>query len=339
MPALVRFAFLRFAVVAVLVVPPTLLVAGARHARADEPPAAPVPAPGGPPAAARREPPAEPALVEEMPVTTLLKNLSRTTGISISWGDQDKAVATKKLLVTGTQRPMSAEQTFDAARALLASAEIVLIRHGPIEGRMFVAMDARTLASQFILKAQPEVIEVTDELVPTLLGQGGRFVSATISVRHLTELRDARTALQRLITQNNIGSVQEVPAARAFVVADFAPNVAVIYRMIRQMDVPPAPTLTPEAKRTSPAYFALKHANAGRVEVLLQRLFPPKTATASAPTQVPGAPAGTAAGLAPDSPPRISSDEASNQVIVIANADDTAAIADIIRRVDVEAPK
>jgi len=304
---------------------------GSRQARADEPAPAPAPAPVAAPRTA------EPPLSVDLSVPDVLRNLARITEVSITWSDQDKAVNTRKILGVGPIFRTSPDHLFDAVRALLVNDEILLVPYGPVAARMYRAMDARMLMSQFLVKGQPDVIEITDAMIPVLLGQGGRFVTTTIRVAHLTELRDARTALQRLITQNNVGSIQEVPATRAFIVTDFAPNVASIYRMVRQMDVPPVPAPTADAGRTAPSYFVLKHSVAKDVSHLLERLFPPKAAspTAPAPRPTPEAAVAVASGPAP----RIWYDEATNQVIVIANADDAAAIGDIVRHVDVPLSK
>jgi type II secretory pathway component GspD/PulD (secretin) len=310
-------------------------------ARAEEPPTPAAPKPAEPSAPKPRPVPAgsaEVVLGDEISVVDVLKNLAKATGSSITWSDQDKSITYKKIRSDGAVFRVDASQVFDAVRALLANDEVVLVAYGPAASRMYRAMDARMLQSQFVVKAQPEVIEVDDAMIPTLLGQGGRYVTTTIGVTNLTELREARTALQRLITQNNIGSVQEVPAARAFVVTDFAPNVAVIYRTIRQMDVPPAAVPTAESKRVSPVYMVLKHAKASKVAFALHELFDepaPAPGPRATPTPTPGA-----APAAPPSPaPRISSDDDGNQVIVIATAEDAATIADVVRHMDVEPSK
>ena len=318
------------------------------RARADDPPSAPKadePKPVPPLDSARTShvapvpDPTEVPIGDEVPVVDVLRFLAKTTQCSITWSDQDKAITSKKIRSDGTVFRVEAPLVFDAVRALLSADEIVLVPVGPASARMYRAMDARMLASQFILKAQPEPVEVTEALLPTLLGQGGRFVVATIRVKHLTELRDARTALQRIITQNNIGSVQEVPAARAFVVTDFAPNVAAIWSAIQAMDVPPAPLPTADASKVAPAYFALKHAKASKVAYALQQLF--REEPAGAPRAVPTPqPAPGAVPAAPSRPaPRITADEDANQVIVIATAEDATTIADVVRHMDIERAK
>lgn len=331
-----------------------LVLGTARDARADDP--APAPAPAPPPAPAPVPPPAPspaptPALApspaprpadltigDDLPVPDVLRNLSRITGISVTWSDQDKAVTGRKILNAGGIFRTRPDQLFDAVRALLANDEIVLVPYGPAEGRTYRAMDARLLQSQFLSKMQPEIIDVTDETVAGLVGQGGRYVSTTIRVSRLPDLRDARMALQRLITQNNVGSIQEVTAARAFIVTDYAPNVAAIYRLVRQMDV--FPLATPEPSGAGPALscFVLKHGRAQSAAILLERLFPAKS-SAPVPVVPRQAPDVSAPAAPSHPPPRISYDESTNQVIVIATAEDTAMIRNVIQNVDVPPAK
>ncbi len=308
-------------------------------ARAGDPPPAPGPVdsrPGeAPPAAAGAE--AELMLADEIQVSDILKLLAKLTRSSITWSDMDKSISVRKIRSDGSVFRVDRSRLFDTVRALLANEEILLVPYGPDPGRMYRATDARNMASQFILKIQPDVVDVTEAMLPELLGQGGRFVTTTIRVKNLADLREARTALQRLITQNNVGTVTEVPAARAFVVTDFAPNVAVIYRTIQAMDVPPAPLPTAEAAKVSPAYFVLKHAPAHAVAGMLNDLFREKSAPPPAPAPAPGVAAAPAAPQAPS--PRITFDDETHQVIVIASAADVATMKEIVLHLDVEPSK
>lgn len=329
MPSYLHRRVVRSSLLAAFVVPPFLVLAGAGAAHAEDPAPASRPAPA-----------AELVIGPEDRLTDVLKGLARITGAMITWSDQDKGVGTKKFVGTGTVVQGSVEQIFDTVRAMLANEEILLMRYGAGESPAYLAMDARTMASQFVVKMQPDVIDVTHRLLPTLLGQGGRFVTTTIQVVNLTDLREARTALQRLVTQNNIGSVQEVPSARALVVTDFAPNVALIYQAIRAMDVPPAPLPVGDAKKATVVYFALKHARAAVVLDLLQKLFPTRTPPASAPSSSQTQPgSGTPPRAAADPSPRIWFDEATNQVIAIASEEDFAMMKEIVALVDVEPAK
>lgn len=306
----------------------------APRAGADEPPVpAPTPAPPPPPLPAPAPKPVEPPRNDDWAVPDVLRQLSRLSGVSITWSDQDKGVMARKILNAGSVFQTNPEQLFDAVRALLANEEVLLVPYGPAPSRMYRAVDMRMLQSQIVLRAQPDVIEVTDENVDALLGQGGRFVSTTIRLRNVTELREVRAALQRLVTQNNVGSVQEVPALRSLVVTDFAPSVAAIYRVVRQLDVPLPPALSAEVGRMALSSFTLSHARAQTVAALLQQLCPQKAVG----TPVPPRPAAEAPspGAPSTSTPRIAFDEVTNQVFVFASAEDTAWIREVIGRVDV----
>ena len=129
---------------------------------------------------------------------------------------------------------------------------------------------------------------------------------------------------------------QEVPDARAFVVTDFAPNVAVLYRAIQAMDVPPAPLPAAKATKVAPAYFVLKHARASKVAYALHQLF---DELAPAPRPAQGAVPGAAPAAREGPAPRITADEDANQVIAIATAEDRATIADIVLHMDIEPAK
>src|SRR5205814_2568134 len=123
-------------------------------------------------------------------------------------------------------------KVLDVVRSLLVPEEVVLVPIAIGGSDAWFAMDARTLASQYLMKMRPQSVEVTDATVDALVRRGGVYVTATISA-DLDNLRDMATALRRLVTQNNVGSIQEISDAHLVVVTDFAPNVAQVYRTLR----------------------------------------------------------------------------------------------------------
>ncbi len=316
-----------------------VLLAGARwalpgsasdQAWAEDPPK-PAPGPDAPkPDPTKTEPPKNPndpeiatlILPDEVLVADVLRNLSKITKKPILWSDGDKAVTTKKIMGSGIEFKAPYERIFDTLRAVLTFQEIILIPIGTKGYEVYVAMDARTLASQFILKNKPVYVELTDAKADEIENQDGLFVATTIKVRNIDNLRDARTALQRIITQNNIGSVQEVPAARAFVVTDFAPNVVAIYRLLKQMDV------QPEGKKVQQKYLSLVYALSEDVLPILQDLFTGKQRISNVPQGQPGSPDII------DPEPRIISDPRTNQIIVYATADDIIEITALVEHLD-----
>ena len=255
-------------------------------------------------------------------VPEFLKTVSEVSKRQILWSPDDRAIVSKKFAAGAALRVPRAN-ILEAARALLVPLEIVLVS---VEGpglSSWYAMDMRTLASQFVLRLKPEPVEVTDVSVKTLDAQDGRFVTAIIRVENVDNLRDTRGALQRLITQNNVGSVQEMPAAKAFLVTDFAPNVAAVYRAIRLLDVPrpPAPGMVRE-------FFVLQHASAVKVRNVLDEQFGPPRRVA--PNEPPPP--------VSETDPRISYDEDTKQVIVSCRADLMDAVRRVVAALD-KAPK
>ena len=282
------------------------------------------------PALAGADDPAKPksdevvlTLGDEQRVDDLLRGLQKIVQKPIVWQTDDKAITSKKLTGTSEFRAPK-DKLFDMVRALLTFEEVVLIPIGPPRYEIYVAMDARALQSQFILKNKPVYVDLKDSNVDDYENQDGLYIATTIKVKNIDNLRDARTALQRIITQNNIGSVQEVPAARAFVVTDFAPNVVAIYKLLKEMDV------QPQGKKLKQAYLSLKFALAEDIEPILQDLFTGKQRLSQNQPNQPGG------GDIQDPEPRIITDPRTNKIIVYATEDDIKEITELVEHLDTE---
>lgn len=258
---------------------------------------------------------------EEIEIKDLLKAVTSTTKIPILWSDTDKAVS-RKIQGSTRLRAPGGEKLFDMVRGLLTFQEVVLVPIGPDGYRVYVAMDARTLQNQFILKNKPVYMEIDDKVAAEIEGQDGLFVATTLKVKNIDNLRDARTALSRVVTGQQVGNVQEVPAARAFVVTDFAPNVVAIYRLLKQMDV------QPEGKQLKQAYIQLNFALAEDIEPILTDLFTGKQRVTQ---QQPGQPGG---GDVVDPEARIVAEPRTNQIIVYAIEEDIVEIRALVTELD-----
>src|SRR5262249_15529010 len=148
------------------------------------------------------------------------KNVTAVTKKSIIWNADDKVVTQRK--IQGAQKLRApGDKLFEMVRGLLTFQEIVLIPLGPKGYEVWVAIDARQLANQFILKNKPVYVDLStgsEEMIEARLrdieNQDGLFVATTLKVKNIDNLRDARTALARIVTGQNVGNVQEVPAAR-----------------------------------------------------------------------------------------------------------------------------
>jgi hypothetical protein len=251
---------------------------------------------------------------KEMRVSDLLHFAAKHLGRPILWQPDDKAISAKKFSGSdGATLRVPKRRMLSVLRALLVPQEVILIPMPVGDSPAYFAMDARSLASQYLLKVRPETVEITEANAEALSREEGLWVSAAISVSNFDTLRDASTALRRLTTANNMGSVQEVPDARMFLVTDLAPNVVQIWRTIRAMDGAVG------RRRPRVETIALAHARVEKVLPVLEQL-----------TATPPRPGPEALG----SRPRVAADPGMNAVVVIASPEDLETLRAAIEKLD-----
>lgn len=265
-------------------------------------------------------------VISPVKISDFLRAIAQETDKPILWDPGNKVINNESiqgaLHLTGPKA-----QLFDMARALLTFYDLIMIPVGPPEFQALLVTDSK--AGQGVLRLKPEYVKLTDENVAIYERLDGQFITTTIRVENMSDLKNARAALQRIVTQGNLGNVTEVPQARAFVVTDFAPNVAAVYRLLKEMDVrPPSSTL-------GSRYFLLQHATADEIEPILTDLFTGRDRL-SATQQQQGRPTPTGDdGVQADPEPRIISDPRTNQVIVYGTVADIAEIEKVIQNLDV----
>src|SRR5262245_55128951 len=139
---------------------------------------------------APKEPDLELLIGDEIAVPDLLKATMLQTKKAIVWSDQDKAVTSKK--IQGAQRLKApGDKLFEMIRGLLTFQEIVLVPIGPKGYEVWVAIDARLLQNQFILKNKPVYVDLTGppEIVEAKIreieNQDGLFVATTLKVKNI----------------------------------------------------------------------------------------------------------------------------------------------------------
>lgn len=264
------------------------------------------------------------ALREEVDIEDFLKAVSAHTGMPLVWNPGDKNIRGKKIIGSVNLTAPKGE-LFDLVRSLLTFYELVMIPVGPAKYRVQLVMDARQTSS--ILKLKPEYVKLTDENLATFASQDGLFITTTIKVQNMMDLRNARNALTRIVTGQNIGNVTEVPAARAFVVTDFAPNVVAVYRLLQEMDV------KPRGKEITSEYVVLQYANADEVEPILTDLFTGRERVGQQRQQP--QPQGQGNDVEEDPEPRIMADARTNQIIVYGIQSDIDEIKKVVQHLDV----
>lgn len=262
-----------------------------------------------------------------------LQELTSTLDLPFLWNPKSRGLQNKQVI--GSLRfEGTPPEILEAVRAMLVLYELVIIPVGQGENERLLIVDVRQTAST--LKLKPVYVEVTDDNVDELAKKDGLFVTTTIPTENLTSMRDARNALTRIVTGQNIGSVTEIPDARSFVVTDFAPNVAAIYRLLRRMD---APASRESGREITFRAIKLKHAPAvqttatlvqhfGTADPVIGRQRAQRGPTQQGSSTVPAAPQ-----------LRIHADARLNQVLVTGTSKDVDAVAAVIATLDLPLPR
>jgi type II secretory pathway component GspD/PulD (secretin) len=262
---------------------------------------------------------------EPVDMEEFLHSVSRLTGKQLIWNPADKNIRGKQVLGGVSLRGDKAD-FMGMVRGLLTFYELVMIPVGPKDYQVTLVMDARQTSS--ILKLKPQHVILTDDNLAEFEKSDGLFITTTIGVEHMTDLRNARNALTRIVTGQNIGNVTEVPGTSTFVVTDFAPNVVSIYRLLKQMDRPNAGSSTTGGRLEA---VTLRHATAADAASVLTRHF----AAAAAPA-VQGRT--NAAAMPHPTAPRITADPRTNQVLVSGTDSQIARVREAIALLDVPVP-
>lgn len=261
-------------------------------------------------------------VMSDTDIVTLLETVRQTTGYSIVWNPHDKNIRGKKI-TGGTKFVGTPEEIFSQFRALLTFYELVTIPLGSKDSPTWAVMDARQTSS--ILRLKPTNVNLDESNLDAFANKDGLFITTTIQVEHMNDLRNARNALTRIVTGSNIGNVTEVPDAKAFVITDFAPNVVAIYRLLKRMDRPSRSSSTTAGTTVA---IDLEHAQAREAATTLTGLF---AASATLPQQRGRQPSTYGAPTAP----RIVADGRTNRLLVTGSKEAIAKVREAVALVDV----
>ena len=249
-------------------------------------------------------------------VQQLLVMAAEQLEIQLTWG-QEK---TLRMPIEGKPKFIGSKaDVFSQVRTLLLTYDLVLIPIGSAAGAQKATYRVADVRQYSVMSMRAEPIVLTDENLATFEGQPWRFVTTSIQLEHLSDLRNLRTALSKIVTGSSIGQITEVPQSRSFMVTDFAPKVVAMYRMIRRMDVEPLPTL--DGKRV--AVIKMEFARAKDISNLIDVLLRPR------------APAVKGRQIVPPDVPRVVADDRTNQIVLSGEARSVALIEEMIKKLDV----
>ena len=200
----------------------------------------------------------------------LLQAFGRVGNFPLLWDPESRAIKGRSIA-----RPnaisCTRDEFFETLRTLHLPQELVVMPLGSGRDVRYWVADMRQVST--LLKLRPKAVVVDASNVGDLEKQEGLFVTTAIHLDHVVDLRELRTALQRIVSGQNIGNVTEVPGAHVLVVTDFAPVVAAIWRLVRQVDVPAAAREGGTGDNTWIHAVPLRHGNAAEMADILGGLF------------------------------------------------------------------
>lgn len=247
-------------------------------------------------------------------IEELFRTIAEYTGESIVYDPAAPQIARKTIEFVGTQ-VVPKDQLFSWFQSLLSFQRIILVPVGPRDFEQWMALDlnATSITNRPIFVQEDEIENWAD--------RDGVYIVTTITVKNMGDTSRARNALAQLSTRQ-IGRINDVPGNLSFVVADFAPVVASMFRLLRAMDKKPL-EYTPVART-----YQLHHAVALELEPILINLLQQRQTT--------NVPRGRNTGQgAPQKPePQIISDTRQDAIIVFAVPEDQEKIAEIVALLD-----
>ena len=138
-------------------------------------------------------------LTEPLALEDFLKAVGKHAEFPLYWDPKSRALQNKEVIgARNLKAPRS--ELFNLVRALLTFYELVLIPVGPQGYEVYLVMDARQTAAH--REAQAQVRGPDRGRTSTMYeNQDGLFLTTTIRVENMTNLRDARNALNRIVTR------------------------------------------------------------------------------------------------------------------------------------------
>jgi hypothetical protein len=124
---------------------------------------------------------------------------------------------------------LAKKDVFDWARSVLTFQRLILVPTGPRQANTWMVLDmnAPQITNHPEFVPQDELGEWTD--------RDGAYIVSTLTMTHLTDTSRARNALAQLSTRQ-VGRINDVPQTNSFIVADFAPVVVAMWKLLGKMD-------------------------------------------------------------------------------------------------------
>lgn len=182
-----------------------------------------------------------------VPVLEFLATIQRRTGAIVLYDEATNQKLRSRLTWVGTWR-VPTSRVLDFARSVLFAHNMVLVPLGPQEG-----VPSYALLDQNNPQVKAHPVFLREQEVLGYADCDGLYVVTVLRLRDIVDSGRARQALSTMTTQTaNIGRIQDVPGGRAILVADFAPTVAAMKRVLDEVNRSAVPLAPPPAAAPAP---------------------------------------------------------------------------------------
>jgi len=170
-------------------------------------------------------------VVKDLPLVDLLDSISKQTGRHLVYDPSNQRIR-NRTVGSSISRTVPKARLFDTYASILSFYELTLVPVGPKGYEIYLVNDSRS--TNLMVKNRPEFVD--HQRVGEYADRHGKMIATVLPIRNMDDLTQLRTAFTMLVTPAGIGRVMEVRGAKALIVMDFAPNVAVMARIVAQLD-------------------------------------------------------------------------------------------------------
>ena len=212
------------------------------------------------------------------PVTEILDAMAVQTGRKLVYDPNDQRLRNQTAGMDFSHTIPKA-RLFDLCTAVLSFFELTVAPVGPKGYEVYVVAGSRS--TNMLLKNRAEFVD--HQRINEYADRHGKMITTVLPIRNMDNLAQLRTAFSVLVTPAGIGRVMEVRDAKALIVTDFAPNVAVMARIAAQIDT------ERDDQRVLMRSIELKFAKADEMAATIMRLLETPQAPAVVKSRMPAA--------------------------------------------------
>jgi len=186
-------------------------------------------------------------------IEVLLAKLAELPDVNVTFDPHYPGIARRRIHIEGKVE-LGRSEFFDWIRALLFQNRLVLVPVGPETGGTYAVHDINSpnVCTHPVHVPEADLAEWAD--------RDGAYIMTSVRLDHLQDTARARNSLAQMMTRQ-VGRVTDNPTTQSMVIADFAPAVVAMVKILEQLDE--------DASKADPAVVAAADPRIKQYEKLL----------------------------------------------------------------------